>query len=268
MRNIFLKPSAILLISLLAQACMEHELRPSITDASGSAAITKSQSVKQNVKNSFSAVVRTWSLEFPYAEITLEGAEIGKTITINWGDGTIETHTFTEGYGGRSQIYMEHYYSSVDEFTITMTGDLSNVVSVISPLTTVEMISINFDKLTNLVEVHMPYNSLETLDLSKNRHLQRVYAPSSTLTRNIILPKTHEISFMASGSPNLPTKVVSAMIESIYRNAVTKGIYNGRFELASGMVEDPTFPGPPTEEDMEKLIALRDVYGWTIFPNP
>ncbi|HYC86552.1 MAG TPA: hypothetical protein VEB86_15070, partial [Chryseosolibacter sp.] len=106
------------------------------------------------------------------------------------------------------------------------------------------------------------------LDVSKNRRLRRLYGPSSTLTKSIILPNTHELNFIASGSPNLPTEVVSAMISSVYKNAVRKKIYNGDFELASILAEDPAFPGPPTAEDMAKLIELRDVYGWRIFPNP
>ena len=266
MRNIILKLSAVVLLGLLAQACAEEEIVP--RDTTTTDAVATAENGRVNVRNSFYSVVRTWSLEFPYAEISLEGKEVGKTLTVNWGDGTVEQHTFTEGYAGKAALYLEHYYTSVGDFTVSMTGDLDNIITVSNPFTSLDVLSMNFDKLSNLENIDMPYNSLEILDLSKNRRLKSVYGPSSTLAKSVILPNTHSISFMSSGSPNLSTEVVSAMIASIYKNAVNKKIYNGHFSLASGMEENPTFPGPPTAEDMAKLIELRDVYGWTIFPNP
>jgi hypothetical protein len=57
-------------------------------------------------------------------------------------------------------------------------------------------------------------------------------------------------------------------MNNIYNNTVSENIRNGEFDLASLMVEDPTFSGPPAGADMAKLRTLRDEYGWTIYPNP
>ena len=266
MRYLNFNTLAMALCCLLALSCSEPEVAPSteMSDAS----IRSSETKRPNLQTSFWATVRPYSMDFPYAELTFEGFETGKTLTINWGDGTTETYTFGEGYNGRSQVWMEHYYASMETFTISVTGDLSNIVSIISPLTSIETLTMNFDKLTRIEEVDMPYNSIHTLDLSKNRKLKRLSGPSSTLVRNVILPNTHELEYVSSGSPNLSTDVVSKMIASVYKNAVTKKIYNGFFGLDTEMSPEPAFPGPPTADDMAKLIELRDVYGWTIFPNP
>ena len=266
MRYINLKSCTMALLCFITFSCSDVEIAPS--EKSSDASIAAEKIKAPHLQNSFWASVRPYSMDFPYAELTFEGFETGKTLTINWGDGTIETYTFNEGYNGRSIVWMEHNFGSLDTFTISVTGDLSNVVSIISPLTTVETFEMNFEKLTRIENVDMPYNSIHTLDLSKNRRLKTLSGPSSILVKNIILPNTHHLEYLSSGSPNLSTEVVSDMIASVYKNAVTKKIHNGFFGLDTEMSPEPAFPGPPTEEDMAKLIELRDAYGWTIFPNP
>jgi hypothetical protein len=264
MKNLLYKFIAVMIVWTLTQACSQENISPrEISDPA-----TRMTAVNKKINNAFTVNVRPWNLEFAYGEITFDGAELGKTLTVDWGDGTVETYTFNRGFLGKPEIRMEHYYTIIQEFVIVFSGDLDNVIGVNDPFNSLETLSINFDKLTRLERVHMPYNSFEIVDVSKNHRLKHFYGPSSTLTMAVILPKTHELSFVSSGSPNLPTEIVSDMIASVYKNAVAKKIYNGQFELASMMVEDPIFPGPPTEQDIAKLAELRDLYGWTIFPNP
>lgn len=271
MRSNILKLSAVVIVCLLAQGCMEDEVVPSVAPQQNTeSAISSRADGRVKLQNAFWATVRPYTMEYPIAEILLYGREVGKKITVNWGDGTVAEYTFqqTDGYNGMSALWVTHSYATMSDFTISITGDLSNIVIVDSPLTTVEIFEINFDRLTNLEELSVGYNSIHTLNVSKNSRLKRLTAPASTLTQNVILPKHHQLEYVSSGSPNLSTAVVSAMIESVYRNAKTKRIYNGFFGLDTEMSEFPEFPGPPTAADMAKLVELRDVYGWTIFPNP
>jgi hypothetical protein len=189
-------------------------------------------------------------------------------VRVDWGDGTVEEFVF-EPNGTEFHANPEHYYTLSKDYYISVTGDLDHIIGLMNPFTSDDRLyNLNFNHLSELQRVHMPYNAIKVLDLAENFKLRNVYAPDTYILEDIILPSSHDIAFIAATSPSFTTERIGRIINNIYNNVVDKNIRNGEFYLASLMMEDPTFSGPPTEADMAKVRALRDDYGWTIYPNP
>jgi hypothetical protein len=215
-------------------------------------------SSNRNLKNSLSASISVWDPEV-YFEVS--GAD-GASINVNWGDGTSETVTLAT-----ENVITFHTYPSAGWYSVSITGDLDQITT-FDPFLTAEIKSLNLSRLKNLREIDMTYLTVDVLDLSRNMKLEAIVGMYSNATGNIILPKHHNIRLIEFAGDGFSTAEVDAIIESVYNNAVKKGILNGEIALSSPEVEFPEFAGPPSPASMEMLIKLRDEYGWMVFPNP
>ena len=182
------------------------------------------------------------------------------SLTIDWGDGTVETLNFSpDGTGGdESFLTPLHVYESVspayDGWKITVTGDLENVFL----LETISVYANDIDlrNLTGLQDITLyglPINGL--LDLSSNVQLESVRL-EATYAWEIRLPASHAIHdvFLSDLDGVLSESVVDRFIDNIYKNAVANDITSGTMTILG--------PFALSGESAEKIRQLVDDYGW------
>jgi hypothetical protein len=189
------------------------------------------------------------------------------SITINWGDGAISTHQFTDSWDT-----FTHGYASTGEFAISITGDLKNITYFDTYYGMGSFNAINFKRLMNLEEVSIGLTeSSRTLDFSRNIKLSRLSLAGMQDLETVILPKRHNISTITIDGPfNFDATDIDGIIENIYNNAVAKNITGGMFTLYREWYQeegDYGMIGPPSPTSMEMLNTLKTMYGWSIYPS-
>lgn len=179
------------------------------------------------------------------------------SLTIDWGDGTIETVSFTPDPGSDNSIATpQHVYAGPlppDGNQISIKGDLDQIFLY-------ESISVyasyvdprNLKNLQSLQLFGVFINGL--LDLSSNSKLQTL-SFEATYAWEIRLPESHEISevFLTA---ELSQPVVDMLIENIYENAVEKNITSGRMTVVP-----PLELSPVSAQMVQDLV---DNYGWEL----
>lgn len=190
---------------------------------------------------------------------------VGKSVTINWGDGATSSHIFADGdIGGQS-----HTYAKEGDHFISVTGDLAAVThfSSVSNRDGIERISV--EHLPELKSLVIGYNrSPEILDLSRNGKLKLISLANLDELKTIVFPSDHSIDDVyLSGSINVTTATIDHIIESLYSNAVGKSITEGRLTFET-QYNSGVMIGSPSAASLSRLRQLRDIYGWQISPNP
>jgi hypothetical protein len=192
----------------------------------------------------------------------------GSTLTVDWGDGTSESFTFTTV----SSHNFTKLYAAAGEYFVTVTGDIDQITDFYSFYGHGMMNGINFEQLTGLVEVRLGLTTgPSVIDLSHNLNIQDVRLPGVPELTDLILPVDHQIHFIDISGPNsLTSAKVDYVINSVYANAVSHSITNGNISVAGSWweaPEEPLFIGPPSAAALEQLVKLRDIYLWGVAPT-
>ena len=191
------------------------------------------------------------------------------TVWVDWGDGSGETHSFT---GAGYSFNFQHEYAVDGNHFITMTGDLAGVKYFYSFYGQGMLDAINFEQLINLNEVRLGLTrGPEVIDLSENLNIRKVRVPGVRELRDLILPHDNLVSLLDVSGPNdMNMPEVSGLVNNIYTNVVNHGTVNGVISVAGswwGDPSEPLFTGPPSMAAKNKLILLRDNYGWSVAPD-
>ena len=188
---------------------------------------------------------------------TLAMKESG-TLTVDWGDGTVETISFSATELDPHTFRMMAHDYATNPYPIVITGDLDKIVEYHNDYYTYFSIleDINTRHLPALTNLFFSDCTLKKLDLSKNTQLRFIGIGNSI--DHLKLPKEHYIHHAAVGHlMQAKTNGTDALIANIYENAVARAITDGYFN-AVGM--EP----PPSAESLEKLMLLENLYRWNV----
>jgi hypothetical protein len=197
-------------------------------------------------------------------QVTFDLEGTGGKISLNWGDGTIEKLIV-----GTSMVTLEHHYTRVKNYTIKMSGDIKTITSFRVNYLSTKIHDIHFGGLVNLKEVGM--NLLgevpSVINLSRNRSIENVSLSGLPSLKDVLLPTANNLSYVDITGENLLTTAAVDRIIARVHDAVVNKPRAGRFVLGVGWAEDSEKVGPPSSYSINKLRKLRDVYGWTIYPD-
>ena len=183
--------------------------------------------------------------------------ESGK-LTVDWGDGTVETISFSATELDPHTFRMMAHDYATNPYPIVITGDLDKIVEYHNDYYTYYSILeyINTTHLPALTHLFFSDCALKKLDLSKNPQLKFIGVGNSI--DHLKFPKDHYIQYAAFGNlKQAKTNGTDALIDNIYENAVERSITDGYFN-AVGM--EP----PPSAESLEKLMLLANIYRWNV----
>jgi hypothetical protein len=205
------------------------------------------------------AYAETW---FEYS-FDLTGAQ-GSVVTVDWGDGTTETHESNPEFNT-----FIHTYPADGNYNITVTGDLDEITSFYSFYGQGPMDEVNFQHLTELVDLRFGLSrSPKVLDLTHNTKLTSVSVGNLTNLENLYLPESHHISQLWIGDNHkLSTAAVDAVIDNLYQNIVSHNTRDGWFGFEINVDDEPGIVGPPSNEAVAKLRIMKHDYGWEIAPD-
>jgi hypothetical protein len=205
---------------------------------------------------------------------TVPGAfemHIGGTgvISVDWGDGTIEQYSLQEEFSTQ----LEHQYPRIDDYTIRITGDIKQITRYSLAYQHVALDDIHLRGLPRLRDFTMVLLSEgpSTLNFSNNRLIESLNIAGLSDLSHVILPQVNKIrSIDISGEDMLSTQAVDKIINRVYHSVVANP-RPGIFTLSESWAQEEgssAMVGPPSPGAKNKLRKLRDVYGWTITPNP
>ena len=191
-------------------------------------------------------------------EMLLEGSG---SISIDWGDGTVESGTLG------TNTFFGHEYTGSDVYYITVTGDIDNITEFYSYYGNGRATEVNFDHLTGMTSLRFGLTTgPAVLDLTHNVNLTFINIANLPELEQLILPPTHNISFILVDGPNLlNTADIDYIVNSIHTNALANNTHDGVFGLSENWAgENEPLIGPPSPAALAQLVQLRDVYGWEI----
>jgi hypothetical protein len=170
---------------------------------------------------------RAFTITPPITEGTFEfvlGFRDTGTVSVNWGDGTIETVNFTptdtiEIPEHASLVKLSHYYLDYNEHQVSVTGDLDQVYSFKSISVYVGQIDVS--DLPNLLNLELYGVSVEELDLRNNAYLTYL-SINATNFDNIEINSSALSYARLEGELNLTT--ADALINELYDNAIANAI--------------------------------------------
>jgi hypothetical protein len=188
----------------------------------------------------------------------------GGKVSINWGDGTIEKLIVLP-----SITKFQHQYDRVKNYTIKMSGDIKTITSFQMHYLGATIKDIHFGGLVNLMDVNMGFIGIipGVINLSRNRNLETVTVADLRTLKDVLLPSTNKLIHVdISGDNQMTTAAVDRVIARVH-DSVVNNPREGYFRLGVDWGEDSAYVGPPSTYSINKLRKLRDVYGWTIYPD-
>jgi hypothetical protein len=200
------------------------------------------------------------------AAFRIEGAPVDE-LTIDWGDGTVEPYdeddanNVTHEYAGDNAHYFVSVYGSdldkIEELQFAYSGGSLN--------------SITLDHLPALRKFRMvTAEAPSVVDFTHNANINHIEllltnARSIVLAENATVARIH----LDGNGNTFLTSAIDHVIDVSYRAAVEGRLPVGTLGLSTWYeqpVNPPRLIATPSPDALEKLRALRDVYGWHISP--
>jgi hypothetical protein len=190
----------------------------------------------------------------------------GGSVSVNWGDGTIEKKYVT------GRIRLEHEYDRMKNYAVNVSGDIKTITELDLNYADMVFNNIHFGGLTNLKVLN--FNLLaagpKTVNLSRNKMLEHITLLGVERMEDVILSTTNVISSLdISGDNNLSAAVVDRIVARIH-DSVVNSPRAGSITLRRTWYQeegDNSMVGPPSSYTINKLKKLRDVYGWSVYPE-
>jgi hypothetical protein len=254
LKNAMKKFSFCIVLALLSlQACVETELRPQPEEQPLGADASRDNAQGRKQSPALEVEIDVIDDEYPFS-FGLTGSG---TVTIDWEDGVVETYTLP-GEGVHFEV--SHAYPIGSGYSPTITGDLHTISGINGFAENGGIVALNgLQHLTGLKDFLPGWFYNASLDLRKNRNLERLDLYVDDLPEWVKLPTRHRIHsfFIFMGDHYLTTAQADEVISSLFRNAVAQNIRGGSMEISN--------TERPSESSFSKLRTLRDVYGWYVF---
>ena len=252
-----------LVILGIVQQCIDADLKPN-TQLAGSKSLIGASKPPSTVGRNFTLQPSVLD-EYMFG---LGTTSPSARIIIAWGDGEVTPLTITASYQdvGHTYTYRGQYF----DYIMRITGDLNKITFFSSYYGNAQFTTIDIKALTKLEEISIGLTPAPSvIDLSHNHKLVKISLIDLEDVQSIILPGTHNLSWVDLFGLDLTTADVDGVIDNIYKNTVSKKITNGTFGLAVDDGDENVqnaMMGPPSASSLRKLRELQDSYGWTIHP--
>jgi hypothetical protein len=194
---------------------------------------------------------QAWEEEGPWdSGYNLEVKGTG-SITVDWGDGTIETWNFNPGLSYHDFYHV--YDADLRSAGVTISGDLDKITSFVGTNGRYHNLDVmpNLEGFTDFRSDINPI-AVEQIDLSKNFRLRSLSLEEANYTMILGENKVHLIQFWFRGNFR-ENQIIPALASHITEN-----------NLYDGMIEFFYVPNPVSEENMGILRGLRASHGWYI----
>ena len=252
-----------LMVVSISQQCTDPDIKP-YSQMSGNKSLINASKRATTGRNAFTLQPSVLD-EYMFA---LGTTSPSARISISWGDGIVTPFTITSSYQDVEHTYTHGGYYF--DYTMRITGDINKITFFSSYYGSAQFTTIDFKALTNLEEISIGLTPAPSvIDLSHNHKLVKISLIDLEDVESLILPRTHNISWIDLFGLDFTTEDIDGVIDNIYKNTVTKKITNGTFGLAmddEDENEEGPMMGPPSTSSINKLRDLQDSYGWTILP--
>lgn len=189
------------------------------------------------------------------------------TVSVNWGDGSVQSYTLTNDY---NPFY--HQYAGEQDYTINISGDITMIRAFDMNYEGFQFNQFHFGGMTNLEDVN--FNLWQygpsVINLSQNKKLKSVTLAGIQGMQDLVLSSTNVITHIdLAGENSLPSSVVDRVISRIH-DSVVSNPRAGFFNLSKSWAQDEndySMIGPPAGYSVNKLRKLKTVYGWGIAPT-
>jgi hypothetical protein len=203
---------------------------------------------------SFRLDVQAYESQGPLVGVFRFGMSEAGSITVDWGDGTVETKDLIAG--NDFEVGLHHYYSEeIYSASVTFTGDLAKVTKFVGTNSRYHNLAV-LPNLEHFSDFRSDLNpiALDSLDLSQNFKLQSINIDEGDYDLILGANKTDLIRFWFRGAFR-QNQIIPAIEEHIVSNNIQDGIIE-------------IFYSPyPAGTNLEILKGLRDNYGWYVGYN-
>lgn len=193
--------------------------------------------------------------------------KVPSTFTINWGDGTEENGSSVAYFPDYISVTFNHIYDSDVsghfDYFISITGPVDSIIEYYNGGNEFNL-TMDVSALTELQIFNAYIGGPAFMDFRRNEKLEKILLTSDS----VYLPKKNQIKEVIL-FPEMGNSI-DYVVNNVYVNAVSKGIQNGRFEIANtaeGYMSDHPILATPNASSKIKLTALRDIYHWSIIPS-
>lgn len=170
------------------------------------------------------------------------GCSRDEKIRIIWGDGE---RSDIDLYASYNQIDVSHTYSSAEEHTITISGDIVQITQF--DCQNINVTSLDVSNLTKLKVLKCSQNRLLVLNIEKNTELEDLACNNNKLT-NLDVTNNNKMNSLDVSSNQLNVAALNSLIGTLHSSNISgKIIYIGN--------------NPGTEECQKNLAETKN---WTV----
>jgi hypothetical protein len=165
--------------------------------------------------------------------------------------------------------YITLGFPSGGNHLITITGDLDKITYFKSAYGFGMMDAIDLRHLTGLKEFHFGLShSPAVLDFTFNKSLEYANIIGLGELHTVIPPQDHAVGTISiDGSNSFTTSSFDDLISRLYQIAVNTNEKGGLSFAESWYQEDESTLVPISEASREKMLIMRNTYGWGFYPN-
>lgn len=187
------------------------------------------------------------------------------TINIDWGDGTNDTYEYNN-YSSKI-----HEYDQLGGYFVSVTGDIQYITGITIYYDQYAFTDIDLQFLPNLEDFRCGLRgedqSPSILDFTHNPKLEYLDILANPSIEKVIIPEPNSIRYLFFSHTRMSSDDIDDMINPVYESAITADRKFGSIFWNSDTY-GPPYETPLSDESRQKLIELKNVYGWNIDPDP
>ena len=183
---------------------------------------------------------------------------------VDWGDGTSEL------WGSGITTELSHYYQEPGKYFVSVTGHALDSVSLVGDIGVGNIERFGMEHLINLREFRMEWApGPKTIDLSHNPLITEIRTFNAAV-EDLIIPNHATIRLMELvGATRLKKESLDEIINDLHYQATNSPSGDFSYVFSYSMPFSDDIPIlEPSPESLEKLSDLKNVYGWTVIPDP
>jgi hypothetical protein len=194
------------------------------------------------------------------------GSEVTTKVFVDWGDDSPQESVDLSG-----DIELSHTYPNTsNRYYVSFTGNIDKITMCSFFYGYAEIGQINLEHLSGLTSFRSGFTrGVKTYDFSQNVELEYVEISWQRMTENIILPVNNKIKGIQIGDmPAFKSESLNDIVNKLYNFIITSNRRNGSIFINTGDPANHIFVVPPSAESINKLLILKNQFGWNVNPDP